>query len=235
MIAAALRAEIEQYAARMRRSNRLYLGAESGSLVAAQVAAYLANIHHLLLYTPVYLRRARERAAALQQTALAEHYDQKFSEETGHDAWAERDIERVSGHASISARREVVPSMQELLTFIASIIDEDPALYLSYILFAEQLVVILGPEWLQFLEERCNIPRSSMTVIGNHVELDREHVEQALDTIDDLVADPRKLPRMRAVLLETMASFDRFCIEITQERPYDSRASQQPAPHVSAA
>jgi len=219
----------------MRRSNPLYLRAEGGSLGAGQVAAYLANIHHLLLYTPVYLKRARERAVALQDPSLAEHYAEKFTEETGHDAWAERDIERVSTQASISTRSEVVPSMHELVTFIASIIDEDPALYLSYILFAEQLVVILGPEWLLMLEERCNIPRSSMTVIGNHVELDREHVEQALDTIDDLVGDPRKLPRMRAVLLETMASFDRFCVEITQERPFDTRSTQHLAPQVSAA
>ena len=114
-----------------------------------------------------------------------------------------------------SCRRGSWPSTRALLAFLESTIDEDPALYLAYILFAEYLVVLLGPEWLTLLEERCGIPRSSMTVIGNHVELDKEHVEEALAHIDDLVSDPRKLSRMREVLLQTIEHFERFCDEVT--------------------
>jgi hypothetical protein len=73
-----------------------------------------------------------------------------------------------------------------------------------------------------------------MTVVANHAELDREHVQEALDEIDELVGDPRKLPRMRAVLLESMTRFDRFCAEITEERTHDARASRA-SQHVSAA
>jgi hypothetical protein len=126
-------------------------------------------------------------------------------------------------------------SIRDLVTFLATTIDRDPVLYLSYILFAEYLIVLLGPEWLRMLEERCGIPRSSMTVIGNHIELDREHVEEALDQIDALVSDPHKLPSMRAVLLETFAYFDRFCADVTDEVAHKVWASPDAERHVSAA
>jgi hypothetical protein len=235
MIATALRAEIDQYAVRARRSNPLFRKAEAGLLTAGRIKDYLTNLHHLLLHTPAFLTRARERANALGDGSLAKHYEHKLGEEVGHDVWAEQDIERISAKVTERSKVAVVASMRDLISFLASIIDEDPALYLSYILFVEQLTVILGPEWLQLLEERCGIPRSAMTVVGNHAELDREHVEEALDSIDDLVGDPRKLPRMRAVLLESMAHFDRYCAEITEEPSVDARASQDAPQHVSAA
>jgi len=76
-----------------------------------------------------------------------------------------------------------------------------------------------------------------MTVVGNHIELDRDHVEAALDEIDALVADPTKLPRMREVLLDSFAHFDRFCAEVTSLRDasYGSGLSRDAARHVSAA
>jgi hypothetical protein len=101
--------------------------------------------------------------------------------------------------------------MLAMIAFIERVIDEDPALYLAYILFAEYLVVLLGPQWLELLESRCGIPRTSMTVIGNHAELDREHVAEAFEVIDALVGDPQKLPAMRRVLRDTIACFEAFC------------------------
>jgi pyrroloquinoline quinone (PQQ) biosynthesis protein C len=101
-------------------------------------------------------------------------------------------------------------------------------------LFAEYLTVLLGPPWLALLEERCGIPQSSMTVIANHAEEDRHHVEEALDEIDALVADPRKLRRMREVLLDSCGHFDRFCEEVTAERVPES-GEVRDAAGVSAA
>ncbi len=235
MIADALRAEIDRYAARMRRSNPLFYKAEDGTLTPACMTRYLTNVHFLICHTPVYLVRARDRAQQLGDGPLAQHYEQKRCEEQGHDAWADRDIERMSVALPAPARRDVLPSIRDLVAFLAATIDEDPALYLSYILFAEYLIVLLGPEWLRMLEERCGIPRSSMTVIGNHIELDREHVEEALDQIDDLVGHPRKLQRMREILLETLVLFDRFCAEVTDETAYRGRTSPDAALQISAA
>jgi hypothetical protein len=235
MIGDALRSEIDRYAVEMRRSNPLFLKAEDGSFTAQCVARYLANIHHLICYTPVYLARARDRARALGDERLAAHYQHKLGEEEGHDAWAERDIQRISKQARLSVKREGLPAICELIEYLGRLIDEEPALYLSYVLFAEHLIVIVGPDWLRLLEERCGIPRSSMTVVANHVELDKDHVEEALESIDDLVGDPRKLPKMRDALLRSLSYFDRFCAEVTAEELDDTCTSRDAASHVSAA
>jgi hypothetical protein len=216
MIAAALRDEIDSYAARMRTANPLFFKAADGTLGLDSVSFYLANLRHLLRSTQRQIARARDLAAAAGDATLAAHYRHKHGEEEGHDKWADRDLERL--RASALAGDPPGASMTGLIHWVDAIIEEDPALYLAYALFAETLVVLLGPEWLTLLETRCNVPRTAMTAIGNHVELDREHSEEAMDEIDRLVGDPKKLRRMREVVREAIVHFDRFCVEVC-DRP----------------
>jgi pyrroloquinoline quinone (PQQ) biosynthesis protein C len=216
MIADALRTEIERYAAR-RRQNPLFALAEEGRLTRATVARYIANVHYVIQYTPVYLTRARDAAAKRGDAQLAAHYQAKLGEEVGHDAWSEKDLESFTRLSAQSPNTDVTRAMIDLVEFLARIIDEDPTLYLAYIAYAEYLVVLLGDEWLALLDERCGISRTSMTVIDNHVELDRDHADDAFAKIDALVGEPRKLPRMRQVLLETLERFDAFCVELTKD------------------
>jgi len=216
MIANALRAEIEAYAVRMPVSNPLFVEASNGTFAPASMLTYLANIRYIVGYTKTSLSHARDRARALGDERLAEHYEHKRVEELGHEVWADDDIVRLSKASAIAPTADILPAIRDLVRFLEETIEEDPALYLAYALFAEYLTVILGPAWLRLLEERCGIPRSSMTVIGNHIELDREHAEEAFDLIDLLVADPRKLARMREVLQASLANFDRFCGEVTE-------------------
>jgi hypothetical protein len=216
MIANALRAEIDRYAVWARQSNPLFLKARDGSFTTGHLRRYLVNIHRLVCHTPIFLVRARDRAMALGDDQLTSHYEGKRLEEQGHDAWAERDIARVpSVHPD---QTQIASSMDDLLDYLRETIDRDPTLYLAYILFAEYLTVLMGDEWLGLLEANCGIPRSGVSVVGNHVELDREHVEHALDQIDELVGDPAKLPEMRGVLIETFSYFDNFCAEVTSDR-----------------
>jgi hypothetical protein len=234
MIANALRVEIERYAARMPTENPLFSKAADGTFTPTCMVTYLTNLKHLLAHTGPFLTQARKLALASRDERLASHYEHKMVEEIGHETWADRDIERISTGSLITASATTLPSLHTLLTFLRRTIDEDPALYLSYILFVEYITVLLGPAWLSLLEERCGIPRSSMTVIGNHVEADREHVEEALDQIDLLVPQPHKLPRMREVLLESFVHFNRFCAEAMTDLDSNARASDA-TPHVSAA
>jgi len=236
MIGNALRAQIVEYAVEMRRSNPLFYKAEDGTMTSQNISRYLANVHYLITHTPIHLARARDGARARGDHALATHYAHKIGEEVGHDEWAERDLSRVAPLLAAPVKREVNASMRGLVEYIARVIDEDPALYLAYILFAEHLMVVGGPDWLQLLEERCGIPRTAMTVVGNHVDLDREHVEEALESIDDLVGDPRKLPRMRRVVAEAIAHFERFCTQVTETEVSDEgRPACGADRHVSAA
>jgi hypothetical protein len=231
MIADALDAELKQSAVRLRDTNPLFIGASRGTLTLAHVTRYVANVHHLIRHTPLFLGRARERAEVGGNDRLAAHYVKKWAEEVGHDVWAERDLAQLSARAP-QGDRTIVPAAHQLVAFIFGIIDEDPALYLSYLLFSEGLIALMGDEWLGLLEQRCGIPRTSMTVIGNHVELDRDHMDEALQNIDALVAEPEKLPRMRQVLRDTIAQFERFCDEVVKsETGHDDHSTA----HVSAA
>lgn len=232
MIADALEAEILAYAARTRRENPLYRQAANGTLPAACVTHYLANVLDVLRHTPRFLRHAHERAVALGDMRLAAFFLDKIDEERGHDKWAERDVKRMTVRTP-QASRDVLPAIEELKAFTLAIIDEDPALILTYMLFNESLVVILGDEWLAALEKHCGIPRTSMTSVGNHVVLDRDHTEEALASIDLLVGDPRKVVRMVAVLRQAMAIFDRFFMQIVEES--DGRGSIRQAVHAPAA
>lgn len=232
MIADALRTEIERYAAR-RHQNPLFVLAEEGRLTRATVARYIANVHYIIQYTPTYLVRARALATTRGDATLAAHYEQKLGEEVGHDTWSGNDLESLTRLVAQRPNVEVTDAMVGMVRWLASIIDEDPALYLAYIAYAEYLVVLLGDEWLALLDARCGIPRTSMTVIDNHVELDRDHADDAFARIDALVGDPRKLPRMRQVLLETLERFDAFCEELTKEDR--ERPARSGSVNVSAA
>jgi len=141
----------------------------------------------------------------------------KLSEEAGHDKWAEADLLTLNADPG---DRGVQPSIRELVDYIHNIIDREPILYLAYILFAEYLTVSVGPKWLHLLEEKCKVSSGAMSVVAKHIELDKFHVEEALDCIDDLVGDPAKLPLLREVLRASMAYFERFMTELANN--YDT-------------
>lgn len=214
MIAAALRVDIERLAGDV-RSSPLLARAAGGTLRAEHLAAYLASVHRLVQQTPVHLAEARRRAEAAGDRRLAAHFEAKLGEEHGHDAWAERDLHRVGRmRRSMATSATVAPSMMSLVDYVGTLVQRAPVLYLAYILVAEYVTVLLGPEWLHQLEARCGIPRSAMTVVGNHAELDQAHTQEAFDHIDELVGDPRLLPQLRAVVVESLRLFNAFCSEV---------------------
>ena len=233
MIANALRAEIDRYAARARSENPLFCRAKAGTLGPETITRYLANIHRMVGRSRHDFARARDRAKERGLVKLSEHYEHKRVEENGHDSWSANDLDKMARRVRTDGLHDVLPTIAALMHFIDEIIDEDPTNYLAYVLFAEYFLVVLGPEWLDLLEARCNIPRSTMTVIGNHIELDKGHVEEALDSIDDLVADARKLRRMREVLFETFRHFDQFSAEVVGA--IDEQSTATSSEHVSAA
>jgi hypothetical protein len=216
MIGNALRVEIERNADRFRATNPLLARAREGTLGAAAISRYLTNIRELLKATPPSLMRARDRARSANDEALADFYAQKLGEEIGHDEWATNDLERVSSQTLIVSDETVMPSIGAIIEFQCATIDEDPALYLAYTLFAEYVTVLLGPSFLEYLATRCGIPQTSMSVVAKHAITDQEHVEETLDSIDELVGDPRKLARMREILERSIQLFERFCAEVTQ-------------------
>ncbi len=236
MIGEALSDRILGYASECRVANPLFTKAMDGTMSPPLIAKYLANVHQLVIHTPIHLVKARQAAEARGDLALARHFDHKLAEEAGHDAWAARDREGLAKKTGVVAPDAVVPSMAGLILHIEALIEKDPALYLAYILFAEQLIVLMGTEWLGLLETRCGIPKTVMSVVGNHAELDKDHVAEALDEIDSLVGDPSKLPAMRDALTSSMLKFDAFCLEVTSTPAVqDVEQSAGSEKHIAAA
>ena len=121
----------------------------------------------------------------------------------------------LSAMFGVSSPIEPARSIVDLLDYLRAMIAEEPTQYLTYILFVEYVTVLMGPDWLRLLDERCGIPISAMTVVGKHVELDKDHTAEALEEIDRLVEDPGNIERLRRALRTSMEYFDGFCFEIS--------------------
>jgi hypothetical protein len=216
MISAELRREIEAYALRMRRAGDLFRHAERGLLTPDSIAYYVANLRVLVEHTPHNLALARDCARERGHHELADHYAHKMGEEEGHDRWAENDLSNLRQTFAVSTSTALSPAIEGLIAYLRDAIRTEPTSYLTYILFAEYVTVLVGPELLAVLERRCGIPRTSMTVVGHHVELDKGHVEEGLKQIDALTGGGDCAPAMRETLGQSMAYFDRFCGEICE-------------------
>lgn len=208
MIADILRRDIDMYADDLRRSP-LLLAARNGGVTAKMMGTYLASIQVLLEHTPVHLRYARERAEALGLPRLAAFFDEKMQEEQGHDRWAAADRERLAVSFGTAARQEPLPAIRKLIENTERAIERSPYDYLAYILFAEYLIVVLGPEWVQSLVA-CGVPREALTAITHHVELDQHHVVEDCRIIDALIEDGSLLDSLRSTLRATMERFSEF-------------------------
>ncbi len=210
MIAETLRQDIDDYADRLRQTSKLLLAARSGQVTAAMMGSYLASIQVLLEHTPVHLRYAKERAQAAGLPRLAAFFEEKMREEHGHDQWAAEDRERLALSFGRAARREPLSAIVDLIRNTERAIERSPHHYLAYILFAEYLIVVLGPEWVQYLVA-CGVPREALSAITHHVELDQHHVLDDCEVIDSLIEDPGLLDSLRSTLRETMDRFSDFC------------------------
>jgi pyrroloquinoline quinone (PQQ) biosynthesis protein C len=215
MISESLRMDIEVWMSK-KESNPVYQLARDGRMTHEMVTRYIASVTFMVTRAPGHIARARDRARQLGDHALAAHFDHKLEEEIGHAVWGEADLDSLARSGSSPARTTPTPSTEALDLYVAAIIEEDPALYFAYLAFSEYVTVVLGPELLAMIDERCGIPKSSMTVIANHVEIDREHAEEGFAVINDLVGDPRKLRPLQTALSRVLGYFDGFCHEIAQ-------------------
>lgn len=229
MIADALRLETERFD-RSLDTHPLMQMTRSGRVGRPLIKDYLTNLRYMLVHGPIHIRAAAERARVLGNESLCRHFEEKLPEEVGHHEWAERDISSVSVTDAADAEPQISAHIRDLVAFVSASIERDPALYLAYALFAEYFTVIAGPRWLDALEEKCNIPRSSMSAVANHVEADRHHVDKAMEEIDDLVGDPAKLGPMRDVVLTAARYLEAYYGELAS-----SCSAPRSGVHVSAA
>jgi len=214
MISEYLKHDIEVYASELRRSSRLLQLARLGEVTAEAMAVYVANLRLLVRETEVNLRLAQRRATELGRSDLATFFAHKRDEELGHERWADDDMDRLKSQFAAKASDEDSPAISGLLDYLRTAIEDEPYRYLAYMLLAEYVTVLVGPELLALLEGRCGIPSASLTVIGRHAELDREHTSEGLRQIDDAVVDMSYLGVMRETIRTSMGYFNSFWNEI---------------------
>ena len=214
MIGQTLKTEIEDYAASLLRSSRLYHLAQRGAVTPRMVGTYLFNLRFLFQHTVIHLRLARKESEARGLPGLAAYYATKAAEEEGHDAWAEDDLTSVTQSHDIMLPSKPSAAMSDLVKYLHEVISTEPQRYVAHTLLAEYFTVLAGPAWLKALEENCGFPSSSLTAISRHVELDQLHVSEAFAQIDELIA-PRDLPGLTETLAKSMRYFERFFDEVS--------------------
>jgi hypothetical protein len=226
-IASTIKREIDDYACAIPRTNRLYIAAESGRLTQGHVKAYVDGLLVQIRGIMDVFRRAERRAESVGNAPLAAFFRHKIREEAGHDVWAVRDL---AAMPEADARPEgaddetsppdsrVQPrargAIEQLLEYLDEVVIEEPTLLLGYMFLAEYLTVAVGGSFLQLLEDKCGIPQTKVTVVANHVELDRDHVAEGMIALDELVGDRDIAPRMLEVVREGLRFYEAFWNEV---------------------
>lgn len=220
MLASSIKQEIIAYAERTRFSNPFMLGAAAGKLKGDAVARYLASLRFMLGCTPAFLQRSQRVAQRRGAPKLAAYFAKKLIEEDGHDAWAEYDMRNLVKQFEIAEHsQQPVPSILTLATYLEQLIDQDPRLYLTYILWAEFITALLGTELVGHLVGRCGVSKSALSSVVKHVELDGDHAEHGFSEVADLVEDPNLLPMMRKTMDMFTQMFDKACFEMVHPCP----------------
>lgn len=213
MLSQTLKSKVESYFYRVKDTNPLFDNARKGKITEKEVGAYLVNILYLIQHTPIYLNYAVRKAEERGQEEIAWFFKTKMGEESGHDKWAEKDISALTKEFQYTPPSQICPEISSLVSYLKEVIDKDPALYIAYIFLAEYFTVLLGPQWLNDLETECGIPKSMMSVIGNHVELDKEHVLEDIREIDRLIQDADEKKYVE-VLEKAISLHEHFCSRV---------------------
>ncbi len=216
MLSSALQQEIEAFAHHLREEHSLFSKARDGQLSAQAITRYLNNVLYLIQHTPVHLKLASQAAQNEGNAGLASYFEEKFREEQGHDEWARSDIRTLDERRSVAAVDDVSDHIRGLTGYLRRVIGKNPTAYVAYILLAEYLMVLLGEEWISSLEQGCDIPRDALSVVGNHVALDRVHATRGFEEVDGFLQADGELSCLRDTLRRSMTYMEEFFSEVAE-------------------
>jgi hypothetical protein len=207
--------DVSAYSLELRESSELLKRARSGLVNGTTVLRYLDGIRYLTEQSVRLLELAAESSEGRQLPDLAKHYREKLAEETGHHLWAERDMRGIASAFGVAARSEPSRALEGLIAFLEREIVEAPWRFLAYTLLAEHVTVAVGPDWVAALERACGVSRAHLSVVDNHVELDRDHVDEGLAELARL-APVAELDAMRETIRVAIGYLDGFAAELLQ-------------------
>ena len=209
MLSQILRQDVETYVTELKESCALLRQAHQGAISPEAIGVYLAGLRYLTHEGVQLLKLAALSAERARDASLAQHFARKVAEEVGHSRWAESDISKLEHQFTIRVNRDAPPALCALTSFLSNVVRSRPAHFLAYALLVEHMTVLVGPEWIQALERNSGIPQDGLSVVGNHVEHDRDHVLEGLQEIDTLV-DSAELDGMRQTIRTSCQHISNF-------------------------
>ena len=216
MFAQIIKQEIERATATILEHSRFVQAAQQGLLKKEDVVRYLKNCLFVVRHTPIHLTQARETAESQGLNEVARFMANKWIEEKGHDAWAIADLDSLNASPIVLIGEDITQANQRLMEFVGTLAIQQPLNYIAYITFVEYFTVLAAPPFLLSLE-RSGIPRSSLSVIALHEELDKEHVAEDLTVIAGLVESPEQQGRFLEVLLKTEELLNEHFNELAED------------------
>lgn len=177
-----VRTLIENCAEEISANNPFFLRASQGTLDEKNFVKYLNSVWYLVTQTEPCLSQAYKKSLNLGSVELAHFFKSKIKEESGHEKWAEADLQKFKFKAEIE---KVDDSIYEMLSDIRATIESDPRMYLVYILFNEYFLVLVAPQLLGDIEKNCGYSKNYFSIISNHQELDVHHVEHDLKYLEN--------------------------------------------------
>ena len=177
---------------------------------------FTASVHYLVQHTPIHLQSAAATSKIMSMKDHHKFFAEKIKEEEGHDKWAEEDLKIQKDLGANESSISILPSMQALIDFNARNIKKDPDLYLPYILLAEYFTVVATPSMLEALEKNNNIPKEALSVLGNHAELDKHHIDEWEEEVSEFINIEKHEEKYLAVIKEANKIYDRFCNECVE-------------------
>jgi hypothetical protein len=227
MLAQQLLDHLSVLIARQAACNPLLLSGERGKLSRDQIACYLYNTAYFALNTQIQVELGLYKARATNQPELVHFFLEKKAEESGHDQWAIRDLERLQCSGEKVRRFAVHESLRNLFSYVQAQLDRDPSFYLIYSLFAEYINAQLAPGFVRMLVERCAVSEDQLSMLVNHAKLDPDHVAEDCRVIDALDAKgcAPSLKESREFLDQLDRQFCDYCRGISEDTLGDARES----------
>lgn len=207
----AMKQRVEQYWDELKKEDYYNQAILSGSASPEMVSHFLVNVRYLVQHTPVHLKKAYDLSISRNLSRLAQFFQQKLEEEQGHDQWADADLAKLERRLKKPpVKTDIHYSMKKLIQHIENTINQDPHLYLAYIFFAEYLCVVCGPEMTSALQNQCGFPPQSLTVVENHAELDKDHVHEWEEVIEEIIDEKVYKSKFMSYLEETISLHKEF-------------------------
>ncbi len=208
---------IQDFFLSLKKNNSFYQRVFKGTLTATELTRFLQNVSFLTTHTPQHLKLAQSIAAAQGHHALAHYFEVKLSEEVGHDEWGNEDVKSLQKHYNVSSDQlGILPEMRAFVARNEDMIRLDPFDYFIYVLYAEYFTVLAGPACLAAIEKNNQIPKSMMSIIGKHAELDQHHVAEWAEEAQKLGLTLQNADAYRKVLDDIMERYANFCEALVQ-------------------